>query len=509
MMEREVKKMTDLRVGPNEEYKTMGAAAAAAREGDSVYVTAGVYREVVFLPGGVTWQAEGEAILDGGYHPGLMKNNVLPPPKGYLPGAEYAPMVKMAAPNAVFSGFTIRNIAGRGVVITADDCLLRDCRIDHCYSGGIAVAGERGRLVKNVEITGCAVSRCAMNHHDPTATGIGEGVAGAVVFAWATGCSFEGNAVAYNNGEGVNLGKGSSKLRLSNCAVHTNRHLAVYINRAVDCIVEHNLLGHTGDERYQAKPGVNPGGIVISDELQEGTSMNTAHHSARSTVRHNVIVGAGVGIDVRNNNVKNGYDTILDAQTAIHNNTIIAGPFTTFAIRVLENQRGARHGAATISENVFYGAPGRSTAAAPVWRRNGWTGTPDANLRGPGDVYGDLMLAGPQQPLIPLGEWPNPRLLQDLLPYAPLPDSPLVNPDGSYIGAVEPPDEEPPTPPEWAEPLASVEGWAKSAADALALAGDRLAQMGTALAEAQSGSAKLSAALAELRRVLEEGGDEA
>ena len=62
--------MAELRVGEGQPYQTLEAAAGAARPGDEVIVTAGIYRErLVANTPDVTWRSEvpGAAVLAGGW----------------------------------------------------------------------------------------------------------------------------------------------------------------------------------------------------------------------------------------------------------------------------------------------------------------------------------------------------------------------------------------------------------------------------------------------------------
>lgn len=440
---------------------TLRAAAELAKAGDTIIVHGGVYREVLAVPAGTTWRAaEGEeVVVDGGYHPGLMKNGKMPPPTGYLPGREYGALVSLMAPGATVEGFTIRNAAGRGVTVSGDDCTVRGCRIDHCYGGGLIVTAPPGTLVENVVIEDNVITRLAMNIFDDSRGGLGEGVSGSMNLINARNCKVRRNTIAYGYGEGLNVGRGSSRNQVIGNTVHTCHHTCMYVNRSTDNEIAHNVLTHTLDRRFEGRPGAFPAALVIGDEMEPGRPMDDAHHAARNTIHHNLIVGLGAAlIHVRNNNTANGYDTQL-LDTHITDNTLIAGPETQAGILVQENMRGRAHRGSTVTRNVidFSRAPatariGTNNAPGVKFGGNAWSKQPPTAMRGEGDVYGELMLINPGA--VVAGEYPDPATTLNIDNYRPRALSPLVGagPNRATLGALAakgaPPEEPPPPPPD-------------------------------------------------------------
>ncbi len=100
------------------EHKTISAAIQAAKDGDTVVVSGGVYRERVNVDRGITViAAEGETpIIDGGWN-------------GEETGS-LAPQLAVTGRGARVSGLTIRNWPGRGVLVNADGATVTACRID-------------------------------------------------------------------------------------------------------------------------------------------------------------------------------------------------------------------------------------------------------------------------------------------------------------------------------------------------------------------------------------------
>ncbi len=123
-----------LQVGAGAPYRSIGAALADARPGDTIRVAAGVYRERIVVDVPVVLIGEGRPTIDGGGE---------------------GTVVTLRA-RAALSGFDIRG-SGRlldqenaGVLVTADSCRLSDLRLDDVLFGiylkesdGSSVVGNR------------------------------------------------------------------------------------------------------------------------------------------------------------------------------------------------------------------------------------------------------------------------------------------------------------------------------------------------------------------------------
>ena len=442
--------------GAGSSLPTLAAAGRLAKAGDTVIVHPGTYREVLTPAAGTTWRAAqpGTVILDGGYHPGLMAGGKMPPPDGYLPGREHGALLTMSGEGATVEGFIIRNAGGRGATIAASDCSLRECVIDHCYGGGVIVTTTPGKTIRNVLVERNVITRLAMNLYDNTRQGVGEGVSGSVNFIQAEDCVFRGNVVAFGNGEGVNIGRGSKRVLVADCVIHTCHHLCLYFNRTQGSTARGNRLYHTLDERFEGRPGAYPAAVVFGDERQQGAPMDRAHNGRDNTFERNVVVGLGTLLSVRNNTARNGYDTQL-LNTVIRGNTFVGGPGTDAGIVIQANPHGRAHENSVFEENVIHFEHARAGAdmargdtTGVTFRRNAWSRKPPAAFGGAGDVRGDLMLARADAPVN--GEYPDPTTTFKVDNYRPRALSPIIGAGakGATLGALaavsEPVDEPPP-----------------------------------------------------------------
>jgi len=410
---------------------TLGAANAVAQPGDEVIVAEGIYREQLSIKTPrVVWRSEspGGAIIDGGWN-------------GKTPGNN-GNWVGVGGDGVRFEGFTIRNVPGRAIYIGGDNCLIENLRIDMTGTAGLIVGGATKTTVRGVVLT-----RASMEWEG----GQKQSAAGSLMVIESTECVVEDCTVAYGYGEGINIGRGSRECVVRGCTIFDNAHLGLYFNRCVDSLGENNLIFLTGYEPRNVGAERWPAGIVFGDEGSE--KMRNHPHGSGNVARGNVVVNCGVLVDVRNN-AKN-YNTQLDGQTVIQNNTLIAGPCTRFGFNIPANQHGRAHGEALIADNVIDmsqaadGAMAVNGGRGPRWTHNAWSVAPGDVARSASDVVGALGLVNPGAALS--NEFPDPSHNLLLSSYRPRVGSPLIGAgiDGATMGALEPdgPTTEPPPPP--------------------------------------------------------------
>lgn len=505
--------------GGNGTLPTLHAAAQLVAPGDVVEVGPGVYHEVLEITTPrTTWRSiePGAAILDGRYGPELLVGDRIPhlpapASSGYLPNGQYAAMVKLAAPGVVVDGFTVRNVAGRGIVAGENDCIVRNCRVDFAYGGGIMAGGPAGTQKRNITVEGCVFTRLAMCYFDPERPGVAEAVPGSANLLELADSVFRGNTIAYGYGEGLNIGRGSDRILAEGNVIHTLHHLCLYFNRTIGSTARGNVLLHLYDPRYEGRPGAWPHGVVFGDERQPGAAMDKAHYQRDNTFEFNVVIGLGTLLSVRNNQAADGYDTQL-LNCRIAHNTFVALSGTDAGIVIQGNLQGRAHRGSVFEGNVIHfdnakaGAEiARGQPAGIAFQRNAWTRTPPAGFVGAGDVVGEMQLAAPGAALG--GMFPDPFTTYRADNYRPLPLSPLVGagPDGSTIGALAAASDDPPPPP----PPPPVD-WPALIADAQAAAGeviDLTAHGGSTLDELARLMANVAVTAEELREINRHAGE--
>lgn len=459
--------MATLHVGPGG-LPSLTAAAAKAQPGDIVEVAPGVYREQLKLETpNVIWHSTqpGQAIIDGGW-------------SGKDYDDKFSMVVGFGAAGITFDGFTIRNCEGRAFVAgaKAKGSVIRNLRIDNCGTSAFVLTGAVGVTVEDVVATRLGMAWEA---------GRRDSVAGSVIMTDAVRCAVRRCVVLYGWGEGINCGRGCVECEVEGCTVGDCAHLGLYVNNAVGCSLVDNVVFQSGWRGREVGEGA-PAGIVIGDEGSE--RMQGHADSSRTTVEGNVVINCGALFHVRNN--ARNYDTRLDGETRIVNNTLVGGRLTRVGMQIDPNEQGrAPHGPALIANNAIDlgNAPGAVAVrggAGLRWRANAWSVEPAAVARGEGDVVRALGLANVGATIA--NQFPGSDVNLSLDNYRPAPGSPVILAEG-VLGALEPLPEEPPEEPpvDWdalleraatiAEQLAVVNMAAEAATDVL---GELLLKLG-------------------------------
>jgi hypothetical protein len=437
--------MTEYIVGKDADFNTLTAAAKAAKPGDVVRVLPGVYREMLRCSTpGVTWIGEPGAILDGGWN-------------GKTKESGFSGIVSIPAADVVIDGLTMINAKSRGLSIGkgGDRAIVRNCRIDNTYHGGIAVNGGDVKGVSGLLIENNVLTRMGQER---LVTGGGR-VAGSFNLIRCMDSIIRDNVVGGGLGEGINSGKGSYRLLVEGNIIFATEHVGLYFNRCVDCTGRGNFIfAVNGKSPLKTGSGDLPAGIIIGDERNSTANFPW---SSGNTIENNLVVGYGKLFQVRNNSKeKAGYDTQL-VNTTIRRNTFVAGPQTTGGISIKENQRGRPHKGSVFQDNIIY-APGVKpigdmSGGGIQFANNLWSDQPPPTMRGEGDYYGNALLVNPGA--IVNGTWSSPETDFDLNNYRPRPNSPAVRGGVAVFGAlgvaggeppVDPPDEpEPPDEPQY------------------------------------------------------------
>ena len=418
-----------LHVGAGQEFKSIGAAVAAAADGDTVVVGGGVYRERVVVDKAIAVvAAEGEApIIDGGWD-GKQKTQ------------SWQSQITLAAPGATVRGLTIRNCPGRAIYVNASDATLEGCLAENTYQGAILVGDSSGAAISSVVVRGNTFREMSGAWDAGDRGKNGRTVNGSFNIQNCRDSWVEYNDLYNGNGEGINIGRGSVGVVVRGNTVHSTNHVLVYVNRAEGTQIIENLLYHIPEPRYGGPKGdTYSAAIVLGDEGGPISASFPASHG--TSIRGNIVVNAGKMIQVRNN--KDNYNTQL-LDTTIKGNTFIAGPNTEQGIMIQANVHGRPHEGSVFSGNVIdftHAAPGADIGTHPqgsgvTFDSNAWSRQPPAALRSVTDITGELGIVRPDAP----------RVNIELDNYRPRADSPLVA-GGRQIGALSAVVPEPPIEP--------------------------------------------------------------
>ena len=416
--------------GENGTLPTLKAAEMVVRAGDSVIIGAGQYL-TLSAPPGTHWRAaDGErVVIDGGWN-------------GKKQDTESGKAAVGLGAGATLTGVVIRNALGAGAVL-GDNAALIGCAIERSYGNGVHLW-----RVKGARVEGCTISESCSRF---TVGGQQGGASVAIVHC--ADCVVEGNTIAYGYGEGIDIGRGSKGIRVADNTVFDHKHVQIYFVRSQASVAEGNVVFHTGDARFLTRNGRTPGGIVFGDE---GTDkMDEIAPMRANVVRGNLVVNMGGLLAARNNAPGHKddslYDTSLDADTVIEDNTFVAGPMTQYAVLIVPNAQGRPHGAARFRRNVVVGP-----VDAPLsfrYEANAWQPAPAAGLRSAGDVAVELVNAAAAGTL--KNQYPAVGHNLKLDDYRPVAGSVLALGNIGALAAAgdveppPPPDDDEPTPVDW------------------------------------------------------------
>lgn len=456
-----------LTVGEGKDYKTIGAAIAAAQPGDVVEVLPGTYRERVDVNKAITLRGTPGAVVDGGWDGKSLTDT-------------YGGTIGISAEGATVEGIAVRNCPGRGIGISAIDTTIngefvpagvtvRNCVIENCYKGGLGVNPKAGETCSNLLIEGNLIRNVGQER---LVTGAGK-VNGSFLFTDVRDSVIRRNTVVGGLGEGMNIDRNTRNCVFEENELINNAHVGIYVNCAQYNVIRNNRVIYTGARKPVGKKDDAPAGILIGDEKGGRQGFDK---SRGNKISGNVVVGHSPLFQIRNN--PQNYSTTLDEDTAIYKNTFVAGPLTQKGIDMAENVQGAPHRAGYFFDNAIdmTGAPegaviAARTAAAVDFHHNGWSVSPTNDVRGEGDYIGPLGLVNPTAAM--LQEWGVANVGFDVDNYRPATDSPLIGAasDGGVIGALRPLTVEPPPDPE-PDVIPVVIQWLESLSDLLASIGD-------------------------------------
>ncbi len=477
-----------LNVGGDLNYKTIGAAVAAAKDGDTVVVTSGIYHEAITLstPGVTVMAADGESVtLDGRYSPALFGDGNFAMSNGRKAGAGqlpslaadnarragwvyaganlningYSALVTLHGDRTTIRGLTLRNAPGRFVVVSGNDCMVADCRMDFCYGGAvmIATASERATL------RGVTVTRSSVKRFDVGAPGAGPDAVATTVICGGADTLIEGCTVCYNYGEGISADKGSRRPTILNNVIHTNYHWSLGFNYTDGATFVGNFV-YWCDNLVDAMGKSGPADGFVGGSERASIENPKESRAANIEMRWNLFVGylkrpwllGGSGRPVQ----------FVDS--AIADNTII-GRVTpgkaghTFTWTALKT---ALHEGTTVSGNVILWEPDATgisyqAGGKVTWLDNLYSAQPPAGMRSEGDIVTrEPVLVNPFVPI--LGQYdayatdmPNTATTFDIDNYRPIAGGPGVGRGALEVKIDEP---EPPAGPDYGPIIAALEG---------------------------------------------------
>lgn len=374
-----------LHVGAGQEFESIGAAVAAAKDGNVVMVHGGVYRERVVVNKPITVvAADGEEpIIDGGYSREWAKisGTGWRDLKYRAPAATMGDGFSVRSNKVMIIGFRIVNCVNGVSVGAFDTVTIRDLDIEHVYNTGVLVNGTTGKardiVVENVRVNVASVRLFdgSRVYSDP------QGVSGVLKFGNCENVVVRNCQALRGFGEGINIGKGAVNVEVSGCLVVDSQHKGIYVNRSKQVRIIGNIVAFTGDPGHDWIKQSHPAGIGVNDETARGNYGD----SSDITVENNLVIDAGILLQITGDDPQGVY--------TVRGNTFIWGPYARKGVQIGGPYKGEVRG------NLFHVTPGATITtgnpAGLAWGDNRWSIAPPVKWRGEGDVYGDLGLKAP------------------------------------------------------------------------------------------------------------------
>jgi len=466
-----------LNVGGDLNYKTIGAALAAAKDGDTVIVGGGTYYEAIVLatPGVSVIAKDGAAVtIDGRYSPALFgdgnyaMSNGRKVGAGQLPslaadnarrggwvyaGANlntsgYSSLVTMTADRTAISGLTLRNAPGRFIVIEGNDCRAEDCRLDFCYGGAVSVVRGSG----GATLRGLTITRSSVKHFDTGAPGAGPDAVATTVICGGADTIIEGCTVCYNYGEGISADKNSVRPKIVDNVIHTNYHWSLGFNYTEGALFVGNTV-YWCDNLVDAMGKSSPADGFVGGSERASVDNPKEARSPNIEMRWNLFVGYLKRAWL----LGGGNRPVQFVNSIIENNTIV-GRVTpgkagyTFTWTALKT---ALHNGVSVTTNVILWEPDAlgisyQPGGRVAWLDNLYSAQPPSGMRSDGDIVTrEPVLVNPFAPI--LGQYapyaldmPNVATTFDIDNYRPLAGGAAVG--RGALGVLEPDTPEPPLP---------------------------------------------------------------
>lgn len=420
-------------------WKTPAKALTVVTNGDTVRFRGNKTNSATFYRAawsakvaGVTWENDTghTPTWHGGYHTTEDNFSLT----GTEPGDAGRSMISIRAHNVTLRGLRVQHVGGSGISVStingsdtigSENVLITQCESDYTYGAAIILkTPNKNYRVQGAEISHCTFTGMGFGKHDPDkATGEAgaDAVQGSIQLLHCEDTHFHHNLVAYGCGEGINVGRGSTRSIVEYNTVHTMDHIHIAVVRCVECDVRYNVVYHTKHPFFMGgngNPGKTPGGIRIGDESGTAT-MRSYPHSEKQRIYGNVVVGGSTCISVENGN---RFDTQMKYAYIGYNTCIgeralseLEMPATQFVLDIQDRATGADHANSLVENNIFYAQAGAGLARTAgvggvTFRNNAWYSADDDTAptvaQSGTDVTADPLLTDPLKRFI--DAYPNP-----------------------------------------------------------------------------------------------------
>ncbi|MCE5209665.1 MAG: right-handed parallel beta-helix repeat-containing protein [Chloroflexi bacterium] len=346
-------------------WKSLQYAAGQLKAGDTLYIRAGLYQEMV------TWDVDGEQ-----YAPITIMN--YPGEVVIIDGYDMIPM--NTGGNYLFtvrgdwykiSGLEIINSFGEGgVVISGAHVTIKDCFVHHNWGGGITIMGDYG-LAQNNRIWYNGRS----NEYLHLSRG---GWPAAITCArYPSHCTLKGNISWENWGEGISTFEAYYTIIEENVSFDNMQN--IYMSDTKYSVIQRNLVYCTPDNIIESYISTQ-NGILVGDEKQTPASSD-------NQIINNIVYGC-------NRNIALGTNESTNVLVA-HNVFVNAVDDSDEAVNVFFYSGRCTNclflNNLVLQENEVL--IGKNYGVGWEFSNNLWSKKPPSSVKGIDDILGDPMLS--------------------------------------------------------------------------------------------------------------------
>jgi parallel beta-helix repeat protein len=348
-------------------FKTISHGSAVAQAGDTVYVRAGVYGDLVRISSKGTSAAHVHISAYPGEAPVI---------DGTGTAASTDLVAFSSAQYVDFSGFEVRNSTHIGICVYPGSFItISGNNVHGSVRNGIWVGYSAFGTTSDLTISGNTVWNNVLENQNRTMSG---GWAQAIGTENANRVTISGNKIYDNYGEGIAyvLSDGGT---VKNNTVYDNYSVEIYLDNAQTTTVDSNLAYTTGNSAYY-RSGYPASGIATANE-----SYSTSNPLNGLTIVNNIVLNSKYGFYYSNEANGGGLQNVT-----IANNTFYKGAVDLIWIA------SAAHANSVVENNVFYQVGNVMTNVAGsgvTYRNNDWYGGTAGTASGSGDVLADPQLA--------------------------------------------------------------------------------------------------------------------